>query len=66
MVNWGQMQIQLMGNKALAELGTPASERPDTRFYPTGVQKSQLLFWLGVAAGVVVLLVLLWSFLSAL
>ncbi len=60
-----ESQIQMLDNKALAELGTPASEHPETRFYPTGIARSRLLFWLGVVAGPAVPAVLLWSFPSA-
>ncbi len=59
-----QQQVQMMGNKDLAELGTPASEHPNTRSHPTGIQRSQLLFWLGIAAGALLLAVLPWSFLA--
>lgn len=55
----------MMGNKVLAELGTPASENPRTQFYPTGINRSPLLFWMGIAAGILVLGVLLWSFFFA-
>ncbi len=54
--------LLLVQDKALAAAGTPAEENPTTRFYPTGIQRSRLLAWLGVAAAVVLLAVLLWTF----
>lgn len=52
-----------MENKVLAEQGTPASDRPDTRFFPTGIHRSWLLKWIGLGAIAVLVLGVLWDFL---
>ncbi len=54
--------LRLIQNKALAAAGSPAEEDPRTRFYPAQVDRPRLLAWLGFAAGVVVLVALLWIF----
>ena len=55
--------LLLIQNKALAEQGTRAAENPETRFYPTGIHRSRLLAWAGIAAGLVLLAVLVGSLL---
>ncbi len=51
-----------MENKVLAEQGTPASELIETRYFPTGIQRSWLLRWIGVAAILILIRGLLWGF----
>ncbi len=57
----GEKQIELLGNKFLAEQGTQASENPRTRVYPTGINVSPSLAWLGLGALILLVLVFLWS-----
>ena len=58
---WGrEREIVMLSNKVQAELATRPENHPESEIFPGDVRDSPLLFWVGIIAGGMLLLGLLW------